>query len=112
MSTIDPVVRKLKVYREADFVETIQWLHDGSPVDLVGYVVEGSIRQSYADVGAAASFTVEMLNAGQGLFEISLTEVQTAGLAFDTGVYDLRATLGSKTQQLMRGVVKVFPSAT
>lgn len=111
-STIDPIIRRLKFYREADFVDVIQWTHDGAPVDLSGYLIEGSIRQAYADQNAAASFTVAMLNAPLGLFELSLTEEQTAALAFDAGVFDVRATLGGLTQQLMRGTVRVYPSAT
>lgn len=111
-STIDPVIRKLKIYREADFVDVVQWTHDGAPVDLSGYVIEGSIRQAYADAQPAASFTVNVLNAAQGLFELSLSEVETDALAFDAGVFDVRARLGQLTQQVMRGTVRVFASAT
>lgn len=111
-STIDPVTRRLKIYREADFVDVVQWLHDGTPVNLSGYTIEGVIKQAYADASPAATFAVTVLNAAQGLFEISLTEVQTAALAFDAGVFDVRATLGAITQQLMRGTVRVYPSAT
>lgn len=111
-STIEPITRKLKLYREADYVDVIQWTHDGAPVDLSGYVIEGCIKQAYADAQPAASFAVNMLNASLGLFELSLTESQTEALTFDAGVFDVRARVGSFTQQLMRGTVRIFPSAT
>ena len=111
-STINPITRKLQIYREADFVDVIQWSHDGAPVDLSGYVIEGCIKQAYSDAQPAASFTVNILNAAQGLFELSLTEAQTEALAFDAGVFDVRARIGTLTQQLMRGIVRVYPSAT
>ncbi len=112
MSTVVPVTRKLSIYREADFVETLQWLHDGSPVDLNGATIEGAIRRTYADASPAVAFTCALLNANQGLFEIALNETQTDGLAFDAGVYDVRVTRGSLTERVMQGVVKVYPSAT
>lgn len=112
MSTVDPVVKALRIYAEADFVETLQWLHDGNPVDLAGHTIEGAIRRAYTDPTPAATFTVTMLNATLGLFEISLSETQTADLFAGVGVYDIRTTKAGLTQQLMRGSVQVYRSAT
>lgn len=111
-STVDPITHTLKVYREADFVEACQWLHDGAPVDLTGYTLEGSIRRYHTDAAAAAQFAIAVQNAAQGLFELSLTDAETAALAFTVGVYDVRATKAGVTQRLMQGPVKVYPSAT
>ena len=113
MSTIDPVTRRLRIYKEVDFVDDAQWLIDGVPADLSGYTLEGAMRAAYATPDVeAVSFAFQTLNAAQGYFRKSLTEAQTAGITWDSGVYDVRATKDGVTQQLERGTVRVFPSAT
>lgn len=114
MSTIDPVTRRLRIYKEGGFVDDAQWLIDGVPADLSGYTLEGAMRPAYAAPdGEAVLFAFQVLNATQGYFRKVLTEAQTAALTWDAGVYDVRAVkAGAPTQYLERGTVRVFPSAT
>jgi hypothetical protein len=111
-STVNPIGKNITIYQHADWAMGFQWMNDGVPVDLAGYTLDAMIRRTYADAAPAVTFEVGVLSAPDGYFELRLTDEQTTALAFDVGVYDIRATAGTRTERIVQGVVRVAKGAT
>lgn len=77
------------------------------PIDLTGYVLDSDIRDTNT-LSQAATFSIAMINAAEGSFELSLTPAATAVLASDVYGYDLYMTSpGGERYYYLRGSATV-----
>lgn len=105
----------------ATFSRQITWKDStGTPINLTGYTVTGSIRKSFASNSTIASFTCTNANQGSspGVFTLSLTATQTALLPVKNSAspsdrdiqqlpYIIEATTGSTVYRLLEGTISV-----
>ncbi len=80
------------------------------PMNLTGYTARAQIRAQYSSA-TAVSFAFSALDS-TGIFEATLTAVQTAALAAGDYVWDLELVQGSEVLRLLEGKVKVRPEVT
>lgn len=108
----------LTVEKESTFKKTFRWKQaDGSAYDLTNFTALMHIRLTLDSTttefvlsdGAGITIT-----PAEGKIEIELTDVQTAGITWDTAVYDLLLTdtvSGDKTR-LIEGTIFASPAVT
>lgn len=98
---------------------------DGTPWNLTtpGTTIRGKIRDTF-DAGASlVDFTATVTDAATGAFDLTLTNVQTAGLAVSgslesrertgaLGVYDVELVEGSEVTRILEGDVRLSREAT
>ena len=87
----------------ADFVRSYQVKESNVVVDLTTYSIEGTLKLNFRST-VSTSFVATVTDAVNGLFQLSLTDVVTAGMEPGTHVYDVILTdpNGIKTR-LMQG---------
>lgn len=88
-----------------------------TPVDLTGYTARMQVRQDIDDEDPLLELTTEnggiVLGDAAGTIQLVLTATQTAGLDFDSAVYDLELVSGAgRVRRLMRGVVTLSREVT
>lgn len=86
---------------------------DGSVVNLTGYTVTSLMRRSYA-TRYAVQITAAITNASAGIIKLSLTNVETSGLAVARWVYDVMIE-NNTTHEITKvfdGILTVNPSTS
>lgn len=97
----------------ADFRRTLTLTYDGVPISLVGSTLRSDIKKNVTDTNVMASFTINILDAVNGQFEIVLTHTETAALEAGDAFYDLEwETPGAEVIRLLEGVIKITPEVT
>ena len=90
----------------------------GMPINLTGYTARMQVRQTVTQPDPAPlSLTTEnggiTLGGPAGPINVLATPVQTAGLSFRAGVYDLElVSPGGEVTRLVQGSVVVSPEVT
>lgn len=86
----------------------------GAAIDLTGYSYKAQFRSAPAPAGIVfANYSVAVLNAPTGLFQISLSKYKTLELSGKTGVWDLlQVDPAGKVTYQMSGKAAVKPTAT
>jgi hypothetical protein len=102
----------ITVSQNADFTRAFQLKQSNVVVDLTGSSFEAKIKKNYNET-ASTSFTASVTNATAGLWEITLTDTQTAALAPGDQVYDVIMTdsAGVKTR-LLQGKAYISPGVS
>lgn len=79
------------VQQGSDYIQKITVKESVSqlPVNITGCTVRGQIRTSIEDATPAAAFVTAIVDAINGVFQISLPNAVTAALDFETGFYDV-----------------------
>lgn len=84
---------------------------DGNIVSLTGYTANGQIRKTYSSSNAI-SFGI-VLEASNGVVQLSLTDTQTSNLVSGRYVYDVVVVSPSNvTSRIVEGIVTVTPRVT
>jgi len=93
----------ITINKNADFVRSYQVKEDSIILDLTDYTIEAALMENFRAT-TTTSFVATVTNAATGLFQLSLTDVVTAGLEPGTQNYDVVLTdpNGTKTR-LMQG---------
>lgn len=85
----------------------------GSARDLAGYTGRAMLKRSYNST-TNTSFSVDILNPGDGEIVLSLTDTQTANLKYGRYVYDLElvSNADSTVERIVEGIITVYPEVT
>ena len=91
----------IQIEKYADFSRGFQVKEDDVVVDLTGYSFASEVREHPVSDDSTA-FTTTIVDAAQGLFNVNLTDQQTAALEAGTQYYDIVMTdpVGNKTRIL------------
>ncbi len=102
----------ITISQNADFKRAFQLKQSNVVVDLTNYSFEGKIKKNFNDT-ESTSFSTNITNAAGGLWEISLTDTQTAALKAGDQVYDIIMTdnNGDKTR-LLQGKAYISPGVS
>lgn len=102
----------ITISQNSDFKRSFQLKQSNVVVDLTNFGFEGKIKKNFND-SDSTSFTTSIQNATAGLWEISLTDEQTAGLKPGDQVYDIIMTDsdGVKTR-LLQGKAYISPGVS
>lgn len=93
----------------------------GSVIILTGYTVSGHMATSYysyenafgADASPIIQFTCSIVDATNGIIQLSLTATQTAGLSTDDYVYTVSITdVAGNVTRVLNGVITINPDIT
>lgn len=84
-----------------------------SPViDLTGYTVKSECKRSYTSY-AAFAFTVEITDAQNGVFTLSMTDTQTRDLPVARMIYDVKIVdPQGVASRIVEGIIHIKPSIT
>jgi hypothetical protein len=87
---------------------------DDSVVDLTGYSARLQVREKATDDDPLATWTPQLtIDEEAGEITLLLTDVQTAALEFNKGVYDLEIeSAGGETSRLLEGAVTCSDEVT
>lgn len=103
------------VQQGSDYIQKITVKESVSqlPVNITGCTVRGQIRVSVEDATPAATFVTSIVDAINGVFQISLSNASTAELDFDTAVYDVEIEYPSGViDRLLQGKVVLSKEVT
>jgi len=96
-------VYNITIDAQADFGRAFEVSESGVPIDITGYTFAAQIREHFHST-THTSFTTAITNAALGLFNISLTDTQTAALVTGKQYYDIVMTdAGGNKQRLLQG---------
>jgi hypothetical protein len=86
----------------------------GTTIDLTGYQFRAQFRSAPAPAGVVfANYSISIMNAPSGLFQVTLSRFKTLSLSGKSGVWDLLQTDPSgKVVYLISGKAAVKPTAT
>lgn len=100
-------VYNITIDAEADFSRTFEVSENSAPIDISNYTFAAQVREHFHS-DTATAFTTTIIDASLGLFNISLTDTQTADLTPGKQYYDIVMTdaAGSKTR-LLQGDAQV-----
>jgi hypothetical protein len=103
----------LKAEKGTDFYATLTLRDEyNSPVNLNSYSVVAKYSNSYIS-SSKYNFTVNIINASDGVIEIKLNSTQTAALKLPRYVYDVVITapinLGGRKIRVVEGILEVSP---
>lgn len=103
----------LKIDQAATFSRQITAKTDaGVTIDLTGYTVESTVKKTFASF-IGYEFTTTVDDAATGLFTISLTPEEAAGIPAGRYVYDIRIVDGSgNATRIVEGLITVSPAVT
>lgn len=86
---------------------------DGSPINLTNYIFTSQIRKSYYSANATANIAVTIIDAPNGLAELSMTAANTANIFPGRYVYDVLMMDSTNTfSRIVQGIMTVTPSVT
>jgi len=99
----------ITVSQNADFTRSFQLKEANTIVNLTGYAFAGKIKKNFNET-SGTDFTSAITNAANGLWTMTLTDVQTTALSPGDQVYDIVMTdaNGIKTR-LLQGKAYVSP---
>lgn len=100
-------VYNITIDAQADFSRTFEVSENSTPIDISNYTFAAQVREHFHS-DTATAFSTTIIDASLGLFNISLTDTQTAGLTPGKQYYDIVMTDagGSKTR-LLQGDAQV-----
>lgn len=114
-----PLKHPLKIYQGATFRDVTTWRAGApaQPVDLTGCTARMQVRQRIDAPAVLAELNTTnggvMLGGTAGTITLHLTAVQTAAIAWTSGVYDLEVVFPSgDVRRLFYGTVTVSPEVT
>jgi len=94
---------------EIDYVGAT-WAH---PRDIAGETYEAMYRNNYSDATPLATLTCTIIAATSGHLRMTLTNVLSAALEENTGVWDMeRTNVATKKRRVLQGQVSVTPEVT
>ena len=96
-------VYNITIDAQADFGRSFEVSEAGVALDITGYTFAAQVREHFHSTDSTA-FTTAIVDAPLGLFNISLTDVQTAAMTSGKQYYDIVMTdaTGAK-QRLLQG---------
>lgn len=112
------LIEKKATYRRRFqlFRSYVEGADDNVPVDLTGRSSSDilcKLRRKLTDSSALISFTVAIIDAAEGIIEISLTAAQTASLNFDNAAWDLFVVWSSTdTEKFLEGNMTLVKAAS
>lgn len=94
-------VYNITINKNQDFNRGYQIKIDGVALDITGYQIAGTLKETIHDSESVA-FTTAIASAVDGLFSVVLTDETTAGMKPGSWVYDIvmTDTAGIKTRLL------------
>lgn len=105
-------VYNITINAHSDFSRTFQLTEDDVAVDLTDYSFAGSIREHHTSTDSV-DFTTTVSDAAQGLYNISLTDVQTGAMTPGKYLYDIVMTQSDgKKIRLLQGEAVVKAGIT
>ena len=104
----------LVIDQGSDFAIDLTITEGGTAKNLTGYSGRAQIRSSHSSSSAAASFTVNVVNAANGTMKMELSSSTTTSMTAGRYVYDLEIhTSGDATvKRLIQGSVTLNPEVT
>lgn len=102
----------ITVNKNSDFKRSFQLKENNVIVDMTNYSVAGALKENFRAT-TSTPFAASVTDPTQGLFDIALSDVTTAGMDPGTWVYDILLTdsNGTKTR-LMQGNAFVTQGVT
>lgn len=87
---------------------------NGSPYNLTGFTVKSSAKRSYYTANTTIDFTASVLDANNGIIQLSATAAATANLPATQLVYDVLVTqtLTGVVTRVLEGQIIVSPGVT
>ena len=87
---------------------------NGLPYNLNGFTVRSQARKSYISANATITFTTSVLDANNGVIELSVDAPTTANVPYSKLVYDVLLTQTSTgtVSRVLEGQIFVSPTAT
>jgi len=109
-----PAELNLRLYAGDTFSRSMQFTDsNGTGLDISTWTLAAQIRKSPSDDIVLKSFTINVTDAAEGEFDISLTSTEVDAL--EDGVlhhWDLQATVSTTVTTYIRGSVKVDTDVT
>jgi len=107
------ITQNLSINQGSSFSESLNYVDNlGNPVNLTGFFLRGTLRESYYSV-SALGLTSDFINAANGQIRISLNSEETTFLDSKRYVYDVEAYLSGNTViRLFEGIVTVNPGVS
>lgn len=78
----------IKINKGTDFSRAFALSESNTAIDITGYTFEGTLKERYTST-TSTSFTMTIVDAADGTFKASLTDVQTTDMGPGTWVYDI-----------------------
>jgi hypothetical protein len=107
------ITKNLSINQGSSFSESLNYVDNlGNPVNLTGFFLRGTLRESYYSI-SALGLTSDFVNAANGQISISLNSEETTFLDSKRYVYDVEAYLSGNTViRLFEGIVTVNPGVS
>jgi len=81
-------------------------------LNIAGYSISSQMRRSHYSVNATANITCTIVDASNGVFNVSLTAGETANITPGRYVFDIIYDTGSQVVRALEGTVRVNPRVT
>lgn len=102
----------LYIDQGTDFTGNVRYVDvNGNYISLAGYSVKGQMQKSWNSANASAVFAANIINAANGVVNLSLTDGDTSNLTPGRYVYTIFGTIGNTTVKIDDGIAVVNPSA-
>jgi hypothetical protein len=87
---------------------------NGVPYNLTSFNIAGTARRSYYSANTTINFTVSIINANNGIVQLSANAATTANVPAGNLVYDvlLRDTASNNITRVLEGQIFVSPGVT
>ena len=87
---------------------------NGVPYNLTSFSIAGTARRSYYSANTTINFTVSIINANNGIVQLSANAATTANVPAGNLVYDvlLRDTASNNITRVLEGQIFVSPGVT
>jgi len=108
------VYQDIYINQGADYIDVLVMRDTaGSPVDITNYVFTSQIRKSYYAANVAASLTITVTDASNGVASIICTAANTTNIAAGRYVYDIyMVDTANVTSRIVEGIAVVSPQVT
>jgi len=103
------------VEQNATFKTQLQLKDDtGVGLNLVSYVVSSQVRRSYSSMNVATNIVCTMIDAPNGVVQLSISYANTANIKAGRYVYDVVALNNSTSEELrlIEGIMTITPAVT
>ncbi len=112
-----PTESNLAIYKGATFEHRFAFVDENDePVNVTGYTARMMIREEWDSPDPPLISLTESsgiaISGSLGVFDVTISAIDTAALTVDKAVYDLEAVQGPKVIKLARGKIKVYPEVT
>ena len=115
-----PIKRKLTILQGATFRKRWTWRPGGVPMDFTGCKARMQVRAEIDSTVVLLELTTEIggiiLAAGPGTIDLYIGAIDTAVIAWESGVFDLEiihpGALPDDVTRIVQGTVSVSPEVT